>query len=221
MSATNPDNNMTTAEGERLRELETIVERGRDRHAEVETALAEIRDARLYRDIHQTIDEYLRERWAIDRPTRTEGSEALAKAWEQALQEFGRKEVTAADIRFTVYKQRRQGEVASEPRAQARPAAEMHPGPAAEAQAGKLLPQLRWLLTKSSGTIAEVAHRLETRGVEIDDDAREQLQDDLLVLDEELAALKALLAGPVDWDAECERLLTGEIPPFEGDEEEA
>jgi hypothetical protein len=221
MSSTTPDNNMTAAEVERLRELESLVERGRDSHAEVETALAEIRDARLYRDIHETIDEYLRERWAMDRPTRPEGSEALAKAWEQALQEFGRKEVTAADIRFTVYKRRRQGEVASEPHAQARPAAEMHRGPAAEAQAGKLLPQLRWLLTKSSGTIAEVAHRLETRGVEIDDDAREQLQDDLLVLDEELATLKSLLAGPVDWDAEYERLMAGEIPPFEGDDDEA
>jgi hypothetical protein len=221
MSTTNPDNNMTPAEVNRLHELEAIVERGRNGHAEVETALAEIRDARLYRDIHQTIDEYRRERWAMDRPTRTDGSGALAKAWEQALQEFGRKEVTAADIRFTVYKQRRQGEVASEPRARARPAAEMHPGPAAEAQAGKLLPQLRWLLTKSTGTIAEVAHRLETRGVEIDDDAREQLEDDLLLLDEEVFALKTLLVGPVDWDAEYQRLMAGEIPPFEDDDDEA
>jgi hypothetical protein len=220
MSSTNPDNTMTAAEVERLRELEAIVERGRDGHAEVETALAEIRDARLYRDIHQTIDEYLRERWAMDRPTRPEGSDALAKAWEQALQEFGRQEVTAADIRFTVYKRRSPGEVASEPRPHTGPADEMRPGPAAEAQAGKLLPQLRWLLTKSTGTLAEVAHRLETHGVDIDHDARARLQDDLVVLDEELATLRTLLAGPVDWDTEYERLLAGEIPPFEGNDEE-
>ena len=73
-----------------------------------------------------------------------------------------------------------------------------------------------WLLTHSNGTIADVAHHLETRAADLDDDARQQLHEDVLALDEELATVKALLA-PVDWDAEHARLLAGEIPPFEDD----
>ena len=93
--------------------------------------------------------------------------------------------------------------------------------PGTELEAGKLLPRLRLLLTQSSGAIANVVHQVETRGVDLDDDAREQLRDDILVLDEELATLKALLVPPIDWDAEHERLLAGEIPPFDdGDEHE-
>ncbi len=86
----------------------------------------------------------------------------------------------------------------------------------------RLVLRLRWLLTQSSGTIADVAHQLETRAADVDDAARQQLRDDVLVLDEELALLKALLLPPIDWDAEHERLLAGEIPPFEdyADEEQ-
>ena len=73
-----------------------------------------------------------------------------------------------------------------------------------------------WLLNHSNGTIADVAHHLETRAADLDDDARELLREDVLALDEELATVKALLA-PVDWDAEHGRLLAGEIPPIEGD----
>lgn len=88
-------------------------------------------------------------------------------------------------------------------------------------EAGRLLPRLRLLLTQSSGAIANVVHQVETRGVDLDHDAREQLRDDILVLDEELATLKALLVPPIDWDAAHERLLAGEIPPFDdGDEHE-
>ena len=88
-------------------------------------------------------------------------------------------------------------------------------------EAGKLLLRLRLLLTQSSGAIANVVHQVETRGVDLDDDAREQLRDDILVLDEEFATLKALLVPPIDWDAAHERLLAGEIPPFDdGDEHE-
>ena len=83
-------------------------------------------------------------------------------------------------------------------------------------QAGKLVSWLGWLLNHSNGTIADVAHHLETRAADLDDDARERLRDDVLVLDDELATVKALLA-PVDWDAEHGRLLAGEIPPFEDD----
>ena len=64
-------------------------------------------------------------------------------------------------------------------------------------------------------------HQVETRSVDLDDDTREQLRDDILVLDEEFATLKALLVASIDWDAEHERLLAGEIPPFDdGDEHE-
>ncbi len=220
MSSINPDNSMTAAEVDRLLELETIVGRGRDSYTAVEQALAEIRDARLYREDHVTIDDYARERWDIGRAPRSDSCDAMAKAWEQALQEFGRKEVTSADIRFTVYKRRDADGAASKPRAQARPTAQASPGPAAEAQAGKLLPELRWLLTKSTGTIAEVTHRLQTRALDIDDDVRKQLRDDVAVLDEELATLKAMLAGPVDWDDEYQRLIAGEIAPFDGDDED-
>jgi hypothetical protein len=96
------------------------------------------------------------------------------------------------------------------------------PAPATELEASKLLSRLRLLLTESSGTIADVVHQVEARAVDLDDDAREQLRDDILVLDEEFATLKALLVGPIDWDAEHQRLLAGAIPPFDddGDEEE-
>lgn len=96
------------------------------------------------------------------------------------------------------------------------------PAPGTELEVSKLLSRLRLLLTQSSGAIADVVHRVETRAVDLDDDAREQLRDDLMVLDDEFATLKALLVAPVDWDAEHERLLAGEIPPFndDGDEEE-
>ena len=95
------------------------------------------------------------------------------------------------------------------------------PVPGAELEASRLLPRLRLLLTQSSGAIADVVHQDETRAVDLDADAREQLRDDVLVLDEELATLKTLLVAPIDWDAEHERLLAGEIPPFDdGDEHE-
>ena len=90
-----------------------------------------------------------------------------------------------------------------------------------ELEASKLLPRLRLLLTQSSGAIANVVQQVETCAVDLNDDAREQLRSDILVLDEEFATLKALLVAPIDWDAEHERLLAGEIPPFDdGDEDE-
>jgi hypothetical protein len=82
------------------------------------------------------------------------------------------------------------------------------------------VPRLRWLLTDSAGTIANVAHQLETSAAEVDDNARAQLYDDVSVLDEELATVKALLGNCVDWDAEAKRLFGGEIPPIAGDEDD-
>jgi hypothetical protein len=89
-----------------------------------------------------------------------------------------------------------------------------------ELQAGELLARLRLLLSQSSGAIANVVLHVETRAVDLDDGAREQLREDILVLDEEFATLTALLVAPVDWDAEHERLLAGEIPPFEDDRDD-
>lgn len=118
-------------------------------------------------------------------------------------------DATAADIRLNFYWHERLVDPTHEPGAP--------PGPAASAQDGELVPRLRWLLTESAGTIANVAHELETRAADVDDHAREQLHDDILALDDELAAVKTLLGNEVDWDAEIRRLLAGEIPPFQID----
>jgi hypothetical protein len=52
---------------------------------------------------------------------------------------------------------------------------------------------------------------LETRAAEIDDDARAQLGDDVLVRDGELAVVKALLLELIDWDSGLARLLNDEL----------
>ena len=97
-------------------------------------------------------------------------------------------------------------------------------GPAATARAGDSVPMLRWMLTEATDTIASVAHELETRAAEIDEDARVELRDDLIAVDEEFVTVKALLDDAIDWDDENRRLLAGEIPPLESepdDEEDA
>jgi hypothetical protein len=81
----------------------------------------------------------------------------------------------------------------------------------------ELLPALRWLLTHASGTIGEVVHQLESHAADIDDAARAQLRDDVLVVDDELAVVKALLLELIDWDSELRRLLEYELPPLDTD----
>lgn len=49
--------------GGRLEQLEATIERGRKTFVEVGLALAEIRDARLYRPAYATFEDYCRERW--------------------------------------------------------------------------------------------------------------------------------------------------------------
>jgi hypothetical protein len=80
----------------------------------------------------------------------------------------------------------------------------------------ELLPMLRWRLSEVIGTIAEVAHRLEGRASDLNDGARKHLRDDILVLDDELETVKALLAEPNDWDSGF-RLLEGDLPPLDAD----
>jgi hypothetical protein len=137
-----------------------------------------------------------------------EGMKVLATVWEQTLRPFGAAD--AAEIRLTVYMDRDDADRTPELGAEA--------GPGAKVRAADLVPHLRWLLTESTGTIADVAHQLETRANEVGDNARAQLRDDVSVLAEELATVKALLGGFIDWDYETKRLLAGEIPPLEPDD---
>lgn len=140
-----------------------------------------------------------------------EPSRRLA-TWSRALGAISTDRVTAVDIRLTLSIPPGSDDLKLRGRAL--------PEPAAAAQAGELLPWLRSLLTDSAGTIANVAHQLETRAAEIDNDARAQLQDDISVLEDELDAAKGLLGNSVDWDAEAKRLFDGEIPPLEWDDDE-
>ncbi len=226
MSSFKSNSLLTSAEVEHLDKLEAIVQRGLDTDLELGNALAEISDASLYRATHQTFEAYLRDRWGIRRspdhqlpqaagtadppstdlrlsapatepqerpltPIRDKSPDSLTNVWEQARHMFGDDDVTAVEIRVTVHRRE-------------------------QPEADELLARLGLLLTQSTGTIADVAHHLETRAADLDDNAREQLRDDVLALHEELATLNALLE-PVDWDAEHGRLLTGEIPPFQDD----
>lgn len=50
---------------ERLAELEIVVGQGLDTFIEVGTALMEIRDSRLYKELHPTFEEYCVERWGF------------------------------------------------------------------------------------------------------------------------------------------------------------
>jgi hypothetical protein len=226
MSSSNPENSRSSAEVEHLNKLETIVQRGLDAHLEAGHALAEISDTWLYRATHPTFEAYLRERWAMSRsrggqliqaaetaaPVRRDGTDGLAIVWEQARQEFGSDDVSAIDIHVTVHKRDQPTQLTPDPSPGAQPPAEV--------EAGDLLRRLRWLMTESSGTMANIAHQLETRAAELDEDTCDQLRDDVLVLEEDITTLKALLAAPVDWDAEHGRLIAGEVPPFEDDSED-
>jgi ParB family chromosome partitioning protein len=58
-------NELTTTEDRRLGELESTIEYGLKTFVEVGTALAEIRDSRLYRREFRTFEEYCRERWQL------------------------------------------------------------------------------------------------------------------------------------------------------------
>ncbi|MFL5860314.1 MAG: hypothetical protein ACJ780_05995 [Solirubrobacteraceae bacterium] len=244
MNSSSSDDNPNSLELEHLSRLETIVQRGLDVDVEAGNALAEISDARLYRGAHETFAAYLRERWgmtpwrglelihaaeiaasarpdsnapppAAETPVRSPGGDGagvLANLLEQARDEMGGDDVTAFDLRLTIHKR--------QPWAQSSPEPSPNPWRAGAPDPGPTLRQLRWLLAQSSGTIADVAHQLDAAADALDEDALEQLRFDLLVVDDELAAVKALLAAPVDWDAEYGRLIAGEIPAFDDDGED-
>ena len=205
-----PDDILNKTEMENLRRLETVAQDGLRTYAEVAEALTEIRDTQLYRGTHATFEAYLRERWDINNalPVRSEGSDAIAEIYRQVVRALESSQLTVADLRLTLHKVPTGSELPSAPNP--------IPSPVADLSSGELLPQLRWLLTQSAGTVADVAHQVETHPFEVDDRAREQLRDDVLVIEEELGTLKMLLAS-VDWDAEFQDLLGEENAPPDSD----
>jgi hypothetical protein len=58
---------IASAPSRTLAELETVIERGLSTFVDVGTALAEIRDSRLYRGSHSDFDAYCRDRWGFSR----------------------------------------------------------------------------------------------------------------------------------------------------------
>lgn len=217
---TDPEQNLTPAEADNLTRLEAVAQRGLGAYVEVGKALTEIRDGRLYRDSHPSFESYLRDRWAVNIPAGEldQGSraalggtpcEALVRACEQTLSALDGVDPMDIEIHVAV---RNHGDAGARSTGQ-----DTEPADIAQPMRDALLPTLRWLLTQTSGTLGLISHQLETRAADLDDVAREQLRDDVLVLDDELATVKALLFEPIDWDSELMRLLDDEVPPFEED----
>lgn len=237
MSGTNPENHLTPGEIESLERLEAKAQHGLDTYLGVRNALGEIRDRQLYRATHSTFEDYLHDRWGIDNhdgdlvspavvdagvsststrrrhqppPAQSKPCEELAKVCEQTLTALRRDEPVEVEIRLVVRKKRDSGGLVGR--------SPLRASSLTELAGDELVPRLRWLLTQAGGTIADVAHQLETRGADIDNGARTKLRDDVLALEEELAAIEALLGEPVDWDSEFARLLKDEIPPLDDDD---
>ena len=221
MSSSNPEHNLTPIEIENLNRLEAVAQHHLGTYLQVGNAFGEIRDRQLYRDGHPSFEAYVRERWGINvagsdplsqtaiRPDagstssaapkpgaahRDTPCQALARACEETLAALAGEDRMGIEIRLAV----RRPEDAGEP-------------------GEELLPTLRWLLNEASRTIGEVARELESRAADINDGAREQLRHDVLVLDGELAVVKALLLELIDWDSELTRLLRDELPPLDAD----
>jgi hypothetical protein len=230
----NHEDDLTTSELAARNRLETVAQHGLGTYLQVGTALAEIRDRHLYRHSHASFEAYLRERWADSipngelplqtamgaehdttpapeqdgRPARnSKPGEALAKACEETLAALAGDDHIGIEIRVAFRSQNDPGAPADGLGVE-----RSEDGQLVERE---LLSRLRWLLTEATGTIGLIGHQLESRGDDIDDDARAQLRDDVLVLDDELATVKALLMELVDWDFELERLLDDEVPPFD------
>jgi len=144
-------------------------------------------------------------------PLPDQRSQALAVLCDRLLQELDAAEVESAEIRFVVHKSEHSGN----PR--------LDPAWSADAGAGELVWELRRLIASSGGSLADVARALEIRGADLDEHARELLNDELAALEVDLATLNVHLADPVDWESEFGCLLAGEVAPFDdpvGDEDE-
>lgn len=59
---------LTQSEVARLAACESVIEKGLQTFYEVGSALAEIRDSKLYRMEHETFEQYCQDRWSISRP---------------------------------------------------------------------------------------------------------------------------------------------------------
>jgi len=59
--------NLSIVENTELKELETIIDKNMTAFYQVGSALAKIRDSRLYRDTHDTFEAYCRDRWDMGR----------------------------------------------------------------------------------------------------------------------------------------------------------
>jgi hypothetical protein len=82
-----PDNAaLTTAEQQQLADLESVVEQGLQTFFAVGTALATIRDSRLYREDYATFETYCCERWGLQRSRAYQLIDAAAAA--QNVQNF-------------------------------------------------------------------------------------------------------------------------------------
>jgi hypothetical protein len=228
-----PEQPLTPAESADLTRLEGVAQRGVGTYLQVGTALAEIRDRHLYRASHPSFEAYVRERWAdhipkVDLlpPATVSGDrqvapaaepappaalhpspcEALAEACKETMAALEGSDRLDLEIHLAV---RKRGEAG----------APEDPPEIVEALGDELLPTLRWLMAKASGTLGLIAYHLESRAADLDDDERAHLRDDVLVLEDELVTVKALLAGLIDWDAEFGRLLDDELPPPDSETE--
>lgn len=85
---------LTHDEAARLAELEATIERGMDTFVEVGLALAEVRDARLYRAAHPSFEAYLEARWSI---SRRRGYQLIEAA--EAVQSFAQPPAVEAHAR--------------------------------------------------------------------------------------------------------------------------
>lgn len=123
---------LTSVEVSSLSKHERTIERGMATFVEVGTALAAIRDAKLYRDSHKTFEAYCKDRWGWDRqrayqmisaadaatdvkhvlqkPENPRQAAALAQApkelreeiWEQVIETAPNGKVTAKHVEETV-----------------------------------------------------------------------------------------------------------------------
>jgi hypothetical protein len=149
------------AAARRRDELETALEEARRAFVEAGRALAEIRDQRLYRDTHETFEDYLQDRWGFSRPQGYRLIDAAAVA--DAVSPIG-DVANEAQARELVPVLRTGGPEAvravieslgDEPltAAKLKAARERHDGPPAPPSRRRSTPGLSWRITKEvSGT---------------------------------------------------------------------
>jgi len=219
MSTTRGNNNLPVIDAQSSTKLKALLRRWRQAYLDARDALTESRDSQRPTDgqLSQAPDAMSDPQLIGSGPPATdadsaerplvplpdERAQALAVLCDRLLQELDGEDVRAAEIRFVVHRHEHPGYPRLDPEAVADPAT------------GELLWELRRLIAWSGGAIADVARVLETRGSDLDKEARALLQDEIAALDVDLATLNVHLADPVDWDTEFHCLLAGEVAPFD------